>query len=79
MGGRSELAHRAVWIHKYGPISPEADCAHLCNNKLCVNVNHLALMSHWANENYPLNWPKGKLKLKGGQKKRKGKAKRKTP
>lgn len=77
--GLPKLAHKAAWVLKYGSIPEKPECAHLCNNKRCVNVDHLALISHWANRNYPLYWPKGKLKLKGASK-GKGKAqKKKTP
>src|SRR5690606_14749582 len=35
--------HRYAWILAHGPIPDEATVEHLCGNKLCINVDHLAL------------------------------------
>lgn len=41
LSGRS-LAHRDAYIEAYGPIPPGFHVHHLCEIKLCVNVDHLA-------------------------------------
>jgi hypothetical protein len=32
-----------------GPVAPELDVDHLCNNKLCVNPSHLEAVTHQEN------------------------------
>lgn len=49
-GSYMDHAHRLIWMEKYGPIPKgefgrELDLHHLCENKLCVNPDHLALMT----------------------------------
>jgi hypothetical protein len=42
------LVHRAAWEAIIGPIPPDHDIHHLCRNKLCSRIDHLACMSHEA-------------------------------
>ena len=44
-----QLAHRAVWIQKYGPIAEGLTVDHICFNRACVNVEHLRLMTRSQN------------------------------
>lgn len=39
--GLQKRAHRVSWELTNGPISEEKLCLHRCDNKLCVNPNHL--------------------------------------
>jgi len=41
LDGRREYAHRAAWIEAYGPIPKGLVVYHLCNNRGCVNLEHL--------------------------------------
>ena len=41
--GRRVLAHRAAWIIKYGEIPDGMFVLHNCDNKRCVNVEHLRI------------------------------------
>lgn len=40
-GGRSELAHRAVWMELYGPVPEGMTLDHGCPHKDCVRPLHL--------------------------------------
>lgn len=46
---RSTSAHRYVWEAMYGPVPKGVDVDHICEVKLCVNPDHLQLLSHWDN------------------------------
>ena len=41
-----ELAHRAAWIDAHGPIPEGRVIHHVCGNRACVNVQHLACLTH---------------------------------
>ncbi len=40
-GGVRYRAHRLVWTQQVGPIPEGLELDHLCNNRACVNINHL--------------------------------------
>lgn len=42
-------AHRFAYEATFGPIAKEIDVDHLCNNKLCVNPEHLEAVTHQEN------------------------------
>ena len=47
--GTTMLAHRAVWIERFGPIPNGLEVDHVCKNRSCVNTKHLRLLTHAAN------------------------------
>jgi hypothetical protein len=44
--GRGQLAHRVAWEEVNGPIPEEMHVHHRCRNRLCVNVEHMELLSN---------------------------------
>jgi len=38
-----DQAHRAVYANQHGPIPKGMLVRHLCHNRLCVNIDHLAI------------------------------------
>ena len=47
--GRNHLAHRLSWTSKHGPIPNGMEICHRCDERRCVNVDHLFLGSHSVN------------------------------
>jgi hypothetical protein len=46
-GGRTRTTgpHRAAWLSMVGPIPEGLQIDHLCRNRLCVNINHLEVVT----------------------------------
>lgn len=50
LDGRTQLAHRAAWFFEHGDWpNPDRVLDHVCNNKTCVNPEHLRELMNWQN------------------------------
>jgi len=47
--GKKQQAHRVAWQLEHGPIPKGMFVCHTCDNRLCVNINHLYLGDHKDN------------------------------
>ena len=43
------LAHRVAWMEENGPIPEGLEIDHLCNNRGCVNAQHMEVVTHAEN------------------------------
>jgi HNH endonuclease len=49
---RPRLVHRVVWEAAHGPRPAGFDVHHRCENKRCVNLLHLTLVTHGGHSEY---------------------------
>lgn len=48
--GATMAVHIVIWIIHHGPIPPRKQLDHRCNNRRCVNEEHLELVTHKENQ-----------------------------
>jgi hypothetical protein len=48
-GERYRSAHKAAWEAIHGPVPPGQVVRHLCNNRPCIRIDHLAIGTHADN------------------------------
>ena len=61
--GRLTSTHRASYEQANGPIPPDMCVCHRCDNRKCINPNHLFLGTKLDNTRDAIN--KGRLKVHG--------------
>ncbi len=49
VNGVRYYAHRLAWELAHGPIPKGLIIRHLCDNKGCAEITHLAIGTHWDN------------------------------
>lgn len=65
-GGKTWISHRFLYTQLNGPLLPSQFCMHTCDNRKCVNPDHLKLGTHSQNMDDMVN--KGRQKsLKGNE------------
>ena len=47
--GKQVLVHRYLWVQKHGPLTRDQHVLHRCDNRPCVNMEHLFLGNHKKN------------------------------
>lgn len=47
--GKTDFVHRIAWTLTNGPIEPGQTVDHLCRNRLCMNPDHMELVSRGEN------------------------------
>jgi len=50
LNGQTVAVHIVVWTNEHGYIPGKKQIDHLCENRLCVNVEHLEMVSHIENQ-----------------------------
>lgn len=50
LDGQTVAVHRVVWTNVHGYIPGRKQIDHKCENRLCVNIEHLFMMTHKRNQ-----------------------------
>ena len=50
LNGATVAVHRAMWTNEHGIIPPKKQIDHKCRNRLCVNPDHLEMVTHRENQ-----------------------------
>jgi hypothetical protein len=50
LDGGTVAPHRVIWSHFNGYIPPKKQIDHRCNNRLCLNPQHLMMVTHRKNQ-----------------------------
>lgn len=55
-GNVMRLAHTVAYEIRFGAIPPGFDVHHQCNNRSCINTDHLIAIPHSDNVKYSKGW-----------------------
>lgn len=50
LDGATVAVHIVMWIIENGPVPPRKQIDHLCCRRLCVNPDHLEMVTHKKNQ-----------------------------
>lgn len=50
LDGGTMAVHIVMYIIEFGPIPPRKQIDHTCRNRLCVNPDHLEMVTHKVNQ-----------------------------
>lgn len=50
LDGQTVAVHRVMWTNFYGYIPGKMQIDHVCRNRLCVNPDHLQMVTHQENQ-----------------------------
>ena len=50
LNGQTVAVHRVMYTHVHGYIPGKKQIDHLCRNRMCVNPNHLEMVTHRENQ-----------------------------
>lgn len=50
LDGQTVAVHRVMYVNTYGFVPGKKQIDHLCRNRMCVNPNHLEMVTHKENQ-----------------------------
>tara|TARA_R110002020_G_scaffold266483_35_gene481522 strand:+ start:6301 stop:6666 length:366 start_codon:yes stop_codon:yes gene_type:complete len=50
LDGATVAVHIAMFVVEHGPVPPRKQIDHICNRRLCVNPDHLEMVTHLRNQ-----------------------------
>lgn len=50
LDGGTMAVHIVAWVIENGPVPPKKQIDHVCRNRLCINPDHLEMVTHLANQ-----------------------------
>jgi len=56
VNGKGTNAHRAIYERLHGPVPPGLVVDHLCRNRICVNPDHLEVVTQTVNVRRGTSW-----------------------
>lgn len=50
LNGQTVAVHRVMYTNEFGYVPSKKQIDHLCRNRMCVNPNHLEMVTHRENQ-----------------------------